>query len=158
MQDGAPGIPGAKGEPGENGAKWHTGVGAPEVSLGDKLATSTWTSPMRCCLSFRKVGRDWIFLANLKVPPSGGGGGQSGAAGGGGSVIIYPKPDGGAPPDKDNDGNPSTRVTSGTTPTLVTSGFTTALNGYPSVSALPSAFNRPHRCGIPQATPITATH
>ena len=61
---------------------------------------------MRCCLFFRKVGRDWIFLANLKVPPSGGGGGQSGAAGGGGSVIIYPKPDGGAPPDKDNDGQP----------------------------------------------------
>ena len=31
----APGIPGAKGEPGENGAQWHTGVGAPEVSLGN---------------------------------------------------------------------------------------------------------------------------
>ena len=34
-QDGAPGIPGAKGDPGENGAKWHTGVGAPELTLGD---------------------------------------------------------------------------------------------------------------------------
>ena len=29
--DGAPGIPGAKGDPGRNGAKWHTGVGAPEI-------------------------------------------------------------------------------------------------------------------------------
>ena len=33
--DGSPGIPGAKGDPGENGAKWHTGVGAPEIGLGD---------------------------------------------------------------------------------------------------------------------------
>ena len=55
---------------------------------------------------YQKVNRDWLFLANLKVPPSGGGGGQSGAAGGGGSIIIYPMPDGGTPPDKDNDGKP----------------------------------------------------
>ena len=103
--DGAPGIPGAKGESGANGSRWHTGVGAPEVSLGENsdlyLDVANALLPI-----FQKVGRDWIFLANLKVPPSGGGGGQSGAAGGGGSVIIYPKPDGGAPPDKDNDGKP----------------------------------------------------
>ena len=104
-QDGAPGIPGAKGDPGENGAKWHTGVGAPELTLGD--AGDLYMDVANALLPiFQKVGRDWIFLANLKVPPSGGGGGQSGAAGGGGSVIIYPKPDGGAPPDKDNDGKP----------------------------------------------------
>ena len=104
-QDGAPGIPGAKGEPGENGAQWHTGIGAPEVSLGN--AGDMYLDVANALLPiFQKVGRDWIFLANLKVPPSGGGGGQSGAAGGGGSVIIYPKPDGGAPPDKDNDGQP----------------------------------------------------
>ena len=33
--DGSPGIPGAKGDPGRNGAMWHTGVGAPEIGLGD---------------------------------------------------------------------------------------------------------------------------
>ena len=104
-QDGAPGIPGAKGEPGVDGAQWHTGIGAPEVSLGN--AGDLYMDVANALLPiFQKVGRDWIFLANLKVPPSGGGGGQSGAAGGGGSVIIYPKPDGGAPPDKDNDGQP----------------------------------------------------
>ena len=77
-----------------NGAQWFTGVGAPEVSLGDKgdmyLDVANALLPI-----YQKVGRDWIFLANLKVPPSGGGGGQGGAAGGGGSIIIYPKPDGG---------------------------------------------------------------
>ena len=31
---------------------------------------------------------------------------KAGAAGGGGSIIIYPMPDGGTPPDKDNDGKP----------------------------------------------------
>ena len=104
-QDGAPGIPGAKGEPGVDGAQWHTGIGAPEVSLGN--AGDLYMDVANALLPiYQKVGRDWIFLANLKVPPSGGGGGQSGAAGGGGSVIIYPKPDGGAPPDKDNDGQP----------------------------------------------------
>ena len=103
--DGAPGIPGAKGDPGENGAKWHTGVGAPEIGLGD--AGDLYMDVANALLPiFQKVGRDWIFLANLKVPPSGGGGGQSGAAGGGGSIIIYPMPDGGTPPDKDNDGKP----------------------------------------------------
>ena len=103
--DGAPGIPGAKGDPGENGAKWHTGVGAPEIGLGD--AGDLYMDVANALLPiFQKVGRDWIFLANLKVPPSGGGGGQSGAAGGGGSVIIYPKPDGGSPPTSDNDGKP----------------------------------------------------
>ena len=45
---------------------------------------------MPCCRFTRKVGRDWIFLANLKVPPSGGGGGQGGAAGGGGINHHFP--------------------------------------------------------------------
>ena len=103
--DGSPGIPGAKGDPGRNGAMWHTGVGAPEIGLGDNgdlyMDVANALLPI-----YQKVNRDWLFLANLKVPPSGGGGGQSGAAGGGGSIIIYPMPDGGTPPDKDNDGKP----------------------------------------------------
>ena len=104
-QDGAPGIPGAKGDPGENGAKWHTGVGAPEIVLGD--AGDLYMDVANALLPiYQKVGRDWIFLANLKVPPSGGGGGQGGAAGGGGSIILYPMPDGGTPPTNDNDGKP----------------------------------------------------
>ena len=104
-QDGSPGIPGAKGDAGENGAKWHTGVGAPEVGLGENgdlyMDVASALLPI-----YQKVNRDWLFLCNLKVPPSGGGGGQGGAAGGGGSVILYPMPDGGTPPDKDNDGKP----------------------------------------------------
>ena len=103
--DGAPGIPGAKGDPGVNGAQWHTGVGAPEIGLGANgdlyLDVASALLPI-----FQKVNGDWLFLCNLKVPPSGGGGGQAGAAGGGGSIIIYPQPDGGPQPDKDNDGKP----------------------------------------------------
>ena len=103
--DGSPGIPGAKGDPGTNGAQWHTGVGAPEISLGDNgdlyMDVASALLPI-----FQKVNGDWLFLTNLKVPPSGGGGGQGGAAGGGGSVILYPKPDGGTPPTNDNDGKP----------------------------------------------------
>ena len=103
--DGSPGIPGAKGESGANGSRWHTGVGAPDVALGEE--TDLYLDVANALLPiYQKVGRDWIFLANLKVPPSGGGGGQGGAAGGGGSVIIYPKPDGGSPPISDNDGKP----------------------------------------------------
>ena len=103
--DGSPGIPGAKGESGANGSRWHTGVGAPDVALGEE--TDLYLDVANALLPiYQKVGRDWIFLANLKVPPSGGGGGQGGAAGGGGSVIIYPKPDGGSPPTSDNDGKP----------------------------------------------------
>ena len=103
--DGQPGIPGAKGDPGTNGAQWHTGVGAPEIGLGD--AGDLYMDVANALLPiYQKVGRDWIFLANLKVPPSGGGGGQGGAAGGGGSIILYPMPDGGTPPTNDNDGKP----------------------------------------------------
>ena len=101
-QDGAPGIPGAKGDPGENGAKWHTGVGAPEVSLGD--AGDLYMDVASALLPiYQKVNGDWLFLANLKVSPAGGGGGSGTAAGGGGSVIIYPGPQ---PPIVDNDGKP----------------------------------------------------
>ena len=95
--DGAPGIPGAKGDAGVNGAQWHTGVGAPELSVGVNgdmyLDVASALLPI-----FQKVNGDWLFLTNLKVPPSGGGGGQGGAAGGGGSIIIYPQPDGGTQP------------------------------------------------------------
>ena len=58
-------------------------------------------SPAHVLPIFQKVNGDWLFLANLKVPPSGGGGGDGGggtAAGGGGAIIIYPMPDGGTPP------------------------------------------------------------
>ena len=68
-QDGAPGIPGAKGEPGVDGAQWHTGIGAPEVSLGD--AGDLYMDVANALLPiFQKVGRDWIFLANLKTHPT----------------------------------------------------------------------------------------
>ena len=109
-QDGAPGIPGAKGDPGENGAKWHTGVGAPEIGLGDNgdlyMDVASSLLPI-----YQKVNRDWLFLTNLKATSSGGVGatGES-AAGDGGSVIIFPSPQPGVPgPDKptvDNDGRP----------------------------------------------------
>ncbi len=79
--DGSPGIPGAKGDPGTNGAKWHTGVGAPEIGLGENgdlyMDVASALLPI-----YQKVNGDWLFLTNLKVPPSGGGGGQGGAAGG----------------------------------------------------------------------------
>ena len=107
-EKGDQGIRGAHGRDGidgVNGAKWHTGVGAPELSVGENgdmyMDVASALLPI-----FQKVNGDWLFLTNLKVPPSGGGGGQGGAAGGGGSIIIYPKPDGGAPPSTDNDGKP----------------------------------------------------
>ena len=97
----AQGIPGAKGDPGENGAKWHTGVGAPEIGLGD--AGDLYMDVANALLPiYQKVGRDWLFLANLKPPAAGASGGGGGAAGGGGSVIIHPGP---TPPPTDNDGN-----------------------------------------------------
>ena len=109
-KDGAPGIPGAKGDPGENGAKWHTGVGAPEIGLGENgdlyMDVAAAVLPI-----YQKVGGNWMFLANLK---SGGGGGGVGATGGGAAgdgsaIIIFPSPQPGVPgPDKptaDNDGN-----------------------------------------------------
>ena len=104
--DGSPGIPGAKGDPGTNGSRWYTGVGAPELGLGENsdlyLDVASALLPI-----YQKVNNDWLFLANLKATPVGSGsGGQGGAAGGGGSIIIYPKPDGGLPPSTDNDGKP----------------------------------------------------
>jgi hypothetical protein len=104
-QDGAPGIPGARGEAGANGSKWFTGVGAPDVSEGSNsdLYMDVASSMLPI---YQKVSGDWLFLANLKATPVGSGGGAAGAAGGGGSVIIFPQPDGGLPPDKDNDGKP----------------------------------------------------
>ena len=104
-RDGAPGIPGARGEAGANGSQWFTGVGAPEIQLGENsdlyLDVASSMLPI-----YQKVSGDWLFLSNLKATPVGsGGGGAGGAAGGGGSVIIYPQPDGGLPPSKDNDGN-----------------------------------------------------
>ena len=104
-QDGSPGIPGAKGDAGENGAKWHTGVGAPEVGLGENgdlyMDVASALLPI-----YQKVNRDWLFLANLKPPAGGvGGGGGGAAAGDGGAIIIYPSPNGGGP-NADNEGKP----------------------------------------------------
>ena len=131
--DGAPGIPGAKGDPGENGSKWFTGIGAPEVSQGESgdmyLDVANALLPI-----YQKVGRDWIFLANLKVPPSGGGGGQSGAAGGGGSVIIHPGP---TPPTTDNDGNEIHEGDPGSTSTATTFTSITTASG-PKSQPVPS--------------------
>ena len=104
-ESGIRGAHGKDGTDGTNGAQWHTGVGAPELAVGENndmyMDVASALLPI-----FQKVNGDWLFLANLKVPPSGGGGGSGGAAGGGGSIIIYPKPDGGAPPSTDNDGKP----------------------------------------------------
>ena len=107
-ETGEQGIRGAHGKDGidgTNGAKWHTGVGAPEIDLGEDgdlyMDVASALLPI-----YQKVGRDWLFLANLKVPPSGGGGGQGGAAGGGGSIIIFPPPNPGEQPIFDNDGKP----------------------------------------------------
>jgi hypothetical protein len=104
--EGPRGADGRNGADGANGAMWHTGVGMPELALGDSgdlyMDVANSLLPI-----YQKVGNDWLLLCNLKVPPSGGGGGSGGgAAGGGGSIIIYPKPDGGAPPSTDNDGKP----------------------------------------------------
>ena len=104
-QDGAPGIPGARGEAGTNGARWITGLGAPDINEGENgdlyLDVGSAVLPL-----YQKVNGSWLLLCNLKTTPAGGGGGQGGAAGGGGSVILYPKPEGGAPPTQDNDGKP----------------------------------------------------
>ena len=107
-EKGEQGIRGAHGKDGidgTHGAKWHTGVGAPELSVGENgdmyMDVASALLPI-----FQKVNGDWLFLTNLKVPPSGGGGGQSGAAGGGGSIIIYPPPNSGDKPTVDNDGKP----------------------------------------------------
>ena len=104
-QDGSPGIPGAKGDPGTNGAKWHTGVGAPETDLGVNgdlyMDVASALLPI-----YQKVNGDWLFLANLKPTPQfTGGGGGGAAAGDGGAIIIYPSPDGGGP-NADNEGKP----------------------------------------------------
>ncbi len=107
-EQGIRGAHGKDGIDGTHGAKWHTGVGAPDLDLGvnGDLYMDVASSLLPI---FQKVNTDWLFLCNLKVPPSGGGGGQGGAAGGGGSVIIFPSPQPGVPgPDKptvDNDGN-----------------------------------------------------
>jgi hypothetical protein len=113
--EGPRGANGVDGQDGANGAMWHTGVGAPELSLGENgdlyMDVANSLLPI-----YQKVNGNWLLLCNLKVPPSGGGGGAGGAAGGGGSIIIYPKPDGGAPPSTDNEGK-SAKATSGSTPT-----------------------------------------
>ena len=102
--DGQPGIPGAKGDPGTNGAQWHTGVGAPEIGLGENgdlyMDVAASVLPI-----YQKVGGNWMFLANLKGGGGGGGVGATGngAAGDGSAIIIKPGP---TPPTNDNDGNP----------------------------------------------------
>ena len=98
------GLMGMKGDPGRDGvdgAQWHTGVGTPEVTLGENgdlyMDVASALIPI-----WQKVNGDWLFLANLKPTPQFTGGGE-GAAGGGGSVIIHPGPQ---PPIVDNDDRP----------------------------------------------------
>jgi hypothetical protein len=98
------GLMGMKGDPGRDGtdgAQWHTGVGAPDISLGENndlyMDVASALLPI-----FQKVNGDWLFLANLKPTPQFTDGGGS-AAGGGGSVIIHPGPQ---PPIVDNDDRP----------------------------------------------------
>lgn len=106
-QQGLPGAEGPRGADGRNGqdgaagAQWHTGIGAPELSLGNNgdlyMDVAASTLPI-----FQKINGEWIFLANLKAHTGGGvSGGNDGGAGGGGSVIIYPGP---IPPTSDNSG------------------------------------------------------
>ena len=99
------GPEGERGTDGTNGARWHTGIGAPEIEDGEDgdLYMDVASSQLPI---YQKINGSWIFLANLKATPVGSGGGAAGAAGGGGSVIIFPQPDGGLPPSKDNDGKP----------------------------------------------------
>ena len=99
------GPEGERGTDGTNGARWHTGIGAPEIEDGadGDLYMDVASSQLPI---YQKINGSWIFLANLKATPVGSGGGAAGAAGGGGSVIIFPQPDGGLPPSKDNDGKP----------------------------------------------------
>ena len=124
--DGSPGIPGAKGDPGENGAKWHTGVGAPEIGLGD--AGDLYMDVANALLPiYQKVNRDWLFLANLKPPAAGTSGGGGGAAGGGGSVIIHPGPQ--PQPLKTTTANRFKTVTSGSTSTGTSFTSTTTASG-----------------------------
>ena len=104
-EQGIRGAHGKDGTDGTNGAQWHTGVGAPEISVGENndmyLDVASALLPI-----FQKVNGDWLFLANLKpTPPAAGGGGGGAAAGDGGAIIIYPSPDGNGP-NVDNDGKP----------------------------------------------------
>ena len=103
-EKGEQGIRGAHGKDGidgTNGAKWHTGVGTPDIDLGvnGDLYMDVASSLLPI---WQKVNGDWLFLANLKPTPQFAGGGE-GAAGGGGSVIIHPGPQ---PPIVDNDNRP----------------------------------------------------
>ena len=101
------GLMGMKGDPGRDGvdgAQWHTGVGAPELALGENgdfyMDVAAAVLPI-----YQKVGGNWMFLANLKGGGGGGGVGATGngAAGDGSAVIIKPGP---TPPTNDNEGNP----------------------------------------------------
>ena len=100
-EEGIRGTAGKDGIDGTNGAKWHTGVGTPDVGLGANgdlyMDVASSLLPI-----WQKVNNDWLFLANLKPTPASFGGGE-GAAGGGGSVIIHPGPQ---PPIVDNDDRP----------------------------------------------------
>ena len=104
-EEGIRGAAGKDGIDGTNGARWHTGVGSPETSLGESgdlyMDVASSLLPI-----FQKVNGDWLFLANLKPTAQiGGGGGGGAAAGDGGAIIIYPSPDGGGP-NADNEGKP----------------------------------------------------
>ena len=99
------GFIGERGEPGRdgiNGAQWHTGVGMPEVGLGEAgdlyMDVASALIPI-----YQKVGNDWLLLCNLKSSPGGGVSGGNGVGGGGGNIIIHNGPIG---PNTDSDGVP----------------------------------------------------
>ena len=99
------GFIGERGEPGRDGtdgAQWHTGVGMPEVGLGEAgdlyMDVASALIPI-----YQKVGNDWLLLCNLKSSPGGGVSGGNGVGGGGGNIIIENGPGG---PSTDSDGVP----------------------------------------------------
>jgi hypothetical protein len=99
------GYIGERGEPGRDGvdgAKWHTGVGMPEVDLG-KAGDLYMDVASALIPIYQKVNNDWLLLCNLKSSSGGGVSGGNGVGGGGGNIIIENGPNG---PITDGDGVP----------------------------------------------------
>lgn len=96
------GMKGDSGRDGTNGATIHTGIGSPDINLGEDKDLYIDVADARIAL-YQKVLGDWMFIGGLKGGGVGGGvSGGGGAAGGGGAVIIKPGP---IPPTVDNGGN-----------------------------------------------------
>ena len=104
-ESGIRGAHGKDGTDGTNGAQWHTGVGAPELAVGENndmyMDVASSVLPI-----FQKVNGDWLFLANLKTTLRWRRWIRRRSRWWRQCIIIYPMPDGGTPPSTDNDGKP----------------------------------------------------